>query len=427
MSLSDYTAMQERCSNCSYCKWIPFDKVKSSRFAENCPSVCYYGYNTYSARGRFQLGLAIERGELDYSGTTADIVKNCLSCGACDVSCKICRYNLEPLEHTLALKADAIEKGAVTEKERELLECLKNERTMLPGRKRTGRGIWAKGLGLKDALREPAEVLYFPGCKYSYEESLIPTTRRFAKILLSLGVDLGWLGEADGCCGGRAWQMGFVSAFEKNAEFRREDIERSGVKAIVTPCADCYHTLKRQYARLGMEIEVYHAVEYLDKLLAEGKLTFKKRMELTVTYHDPCHLGRLGEEYVPWQGEEKKILNQVHIWSPPRPRYNGAHGIYDAPRRILQAIEGVKLVEMERIREYSWCCGAGGGCSETEPEFSAWTAGERVTEALATGAQALVTACPWCQSNLSGEQGEDGRSLPVIDLLDIVAQALEVE
>ena len=113
MALKDYEAMQERCSNCSYCKWIPFDKVKSTRFAENCPSVCYNNFNTYSARGRFQLGLAVAKEEMDYSGRTAEIVRDCLSCGACDVSCKICRYNLEPLEHNIALKEDAVEKGYV--------------------------------------------------------------------------------------------------------------------------------------------------------------------------------------------------------------------------------------------------------------------------------------------------------------------------
>lgn len=92
MALSDFKPMQERCSNCSFCKWIPFDKVKNARFAENCPSVCYHHFNTYSARGRFQIALAMVNGEKEVNGQMTDIAHACLSCGACDVSCKICRY-----------------------------------------------------------------------------------------------------------------------------------------------------------------------------------------------------------------------------------------------------------------------------------------------------------------------------------------------
>jgi Fe-S oxidoreductase len=127
---------------------------------------------------------------------------------------------------------------------------------------------------------------------------------------------------------------------------------------------------------------------------------------------------------VAWNGVEKKIRNQIHTWDPPRPRYNGAKGIYDAPRRVIEAIPGVKLVEMERIREYSWCCGAGGGCSEIDKDMSAWTASERITEANATGAQALVTACPWCESNFSGAKDENGRTIEVLDILNLVARAM---
>ena len=145
---------------------------------------------------------------------------------------------------------------------------------------------------------------------------------------------------------------------------------------------------------------------------------------MTVTYHDPCHLGRLGEPFVPWDGTEKKIMNQVHTWSPKRPRYNGAYGIYDAPRNVLAAIPGLRLVEMDRIREYAWCCGAGGGCSQTLPEYSAWTASERITEANTTGAEAMVTACPWCEANFMGAVDEHGKSIQVFDIIELVQQAL---
>ena len=419
MALADFKPMQERCSNCSFCKWIPFDKVKSVRFADNCPSVVHYGYNTYSARGRFQMALALVNGEMDYTETMASVTRECLSCGACDVSCKICRYNLEPLDHNIELKHDAISKGHVTAEQKAVIDSLKNEQTMLPGAKKADRMAWAKDLGMTDVFSGKADVLFFAGCKYSYDPSLQETARRTVSLIQKAGVTVGTLGAAEACCGGRAYQMGFFEDYQARAEANVKAIEKAGVKLIVTPCSDCYYTFKRLYPKLGLKAEVLHAVEYIERLINEGKLSFTKKLERTVTYHDPCHLGRLGEPYVEWNGTEKKIRNQIHTWDPKRPRYNGAHGIYDAPRNVIKAIPGVQLVEMERIREYSWCCGAGGGCSQISPELSNFAAAERVEEAKASGAQVLATACPWCKKNF-----ENAGGIEVKDILELVLEAL---
>lgn len=418
MALKDYRDMQKRCSSCSYCKWIPFDKVKSARFAENCPASSYFKFNAYSARGRFQMGLAIVNGELDCSGKTEEIIYNCLSCGACDVSCKICRYNLEPLEHNIELKATAAEAGQIPPSGQNMLDSLKAEATMLSGRNKADRTAWARELGLLDARTEKVEGIFFPGCRFSYEKP--EAARNRAKLLLDLGVRLGYLFEADGCCGGRAYQMGAKDAFNKSSAANLAVLQNCDAEYIVTPCADCYYALKRLYAARGLKIKVYHITELLEKLYDEGRLQFRREIPVTVTYHDPCHLGRLGEEYIPWEGKEKKILNQVHTWEPKRPRYNGAHGVYDSPRKLIEAIPGIRLVEMERIREYSWCCGAGGGCGELSPDFSEWTANERQAEAKATGANMIITACPWCESNL--RKAADG--LEVCDIVDLILRAI---
>lgn len=165
MSLEDFRAEMERCSNCLGCKWMPFDMLKSQRFGENCPSVCYYNFNTYSARGRYQLALALLTKDADYSDTAVNVIHNCMACGSCDISCKVARYNLEPLSHNLELKVSAVEKGKILPQHRPIMDNLAKEKTMIVGKTRATRPSWAKGLGLKELPKEKAEVLFFPGCK----------------------------------------------------------------------------------------------------------------------------------------------------------------------------------------------------------------------------------------------------------------------
>ena len=195
MALKDFIPMQERCSNCSFCKWIPFDKVKSVRFAENCPAVVHGGFNTYAARGRFQMGLAIAKGELDYTDEMARITHECLDCGACDVACMVCRYNLEPLDHNRELKHDALLKGHILPAQLKMLDSFKAEKTLVVGAKKADRTKWAEGI---EWAKKP-EVLFFPGCKYSYDKKLQKTARNAAQLLLKAGVKLGYLGDAEMC------------------------------------------------------------------------------------------------------------------------------------------------------------------------------------------------------------------------------------
>jgi Fe-S oxidoreductase len=218
--------------------------------------------------------------------------------------------------------------------------------------------------------------------------------------------------------------MGYKGEFTKFAENATELWKAAGIKTVVTSCGDCFHAFTRLYPPLGSHFEVLHTVQYLDRLIKEGKIKFTKKIPLRVTYHDPCHLGRQGESWEPWEGKEKKILGQVVVYEPRKPRYNGANGVYDAPRNVLKSIPGIELVEMERNREYAWCCGAGGGVKEAYPDFSNWTATERIEEAKSTGAEAIVTACGWCESNFSEAIKIAGNKMKVFDVAELVQQAL---
>jgi Fe-S oxidoreductase len=168
-------------------------------------------------------------------------------------------------------------------------------------------------------------------------------------------------------------------------------------------------------------------VELVADLLKSGRLRLGKAVPMKVTYHDPCKLGRQGEPYVPWDGKEKKIFGQAVAYDPPRPRYNGAFGVYEAPREVLRAIPGIELCEMERIKECAWCCGAGGGVYESYPDFARMTASERIEEAEATGADALVTACAWCERNFTDTTASKGGKLKILDIVTLVGRSLGLE
>ncbi len=424
MALEEYYPDQERCSYCSYCKWIPQDKIKSWRFAYGCPSIAYSNFNAYSARGRFAVARSILENKIEYTDQVLDVIYKDLSCGSCDVSDKICRYNLEPLGNILELKARAVTDGQLLPQHLLFIDNLRKEDTMMLGMQRKDRGKWAEGLDVKNVNNDPAEILFFTGCRFSYDEELWKIPRAVVDIFKKAGVDFGIMGSDESCCGGRAYQMGYRGEFTKFAENNIEAWKSAGIKTVVTSCSDGYFTFKRLYPELGSNVEVLHTVEFIERLIQQGKLKLTKNVPMTVTYHDPCHLGRQGEPYVPWNGQEKKILNQVVVYDPPRPRYNGAWGIYDPPRNILKAIPGLKLVEMERIREYAWCCGSGGGCSDAYPEFSAWTAAERIEEAKSTKAEAIVTACPWCERNFIDATTANGEKMKVFDVIELVQQAI---
>ena len=423
MPLEDFKADTERCSHCSYCKWIPHDKIKSWRFAKGCPSIAKNNFNAYSARGRLAVARSLLDGRSGYSDKVLDIIYKCVTCGSCDVSDKVCRYNIEPLEVIHELRFKAVDDGQLMMQHLPYIRNLRNEDNMML-KPRGERGKWAEDLDVKRITQKPAEVLFHVGCRFSYDESLWPKIRAAVTLLRDAGVDVGILGADESCCAGRVYDMGFKGEFTKFAENNLELWKNNGVKTIVTSCADCYHAYKRLYpAVMGSQFQVMHTVEYLDKLIREGMIKPTRKVPLKITYHDPCHLGRQGEPYVPWQGREKKIRKQIVIYEPRKPRYNGAWGVYDPPRNVLKSIPGIELVEMERIREYAWCCGAGGGVKEAYPEFSEWTAAERIEEAQSTGAEAIVSACGWCESNFLGSISQRGQAMKVFDIAELVQQA----
>jgi Fe-S oxidoreductase len=421
MALKDYEGDVGMCCRCSTCKFIPLQKIKGLEYSYVCPSVSRYNFHAYSGGGRVNIIAAAIKNGMNYTDRILDLVYNCQMCGACDISCKYA-MDMEVLEPITEFRMQCIEDGKTNPALEKAIANLKKTGALVPVKGK--RSDWAAGLNLKDATKEKVDVLFHVGCLTSYDKDYWKLAKATVKILQKAGVNFGIAGDAETCCGGRAYQMGYKDAFLAQAKKNMAMIKKSGAKTLVTGCADGYQAFKVLYDKhdLKGDLEVLHISEYIDQLVKKGKLKLNKKVNLNVTYHDPCRLGRLGEPWVHWQG--KKIPGHRFIYDPPKPYRRGTNGVYEPPRDVLKAIPGVKLTEMVRIKEYSWCCGAGGGVNESNPDFAVWTARQRIDEAVATGAGALVTACPWCEKTLNEAVKASGSSLKVYDIVELVEKAI---
>jgi len=401
-------------------------KVKGFQYANVCPSISRYAFHSYSGGGRLNIGAAMLKNGFNYTDKLLHIVYNCQLCGACGVSCNYA-MDMEVLEPINEFRIKCVEDGKTNPALDKVIAGLRKQGSMVPAKGK--RGAWASGLGLKDATKEKVDVFFHVGCLTSYDKEMQKLAKATAKILQKAGVNFGIAGDAEACCGGRAYQMGYKEDFLKQAKKNMDMIKKSGAKTVVTACADGYQAFKVLYDKydklkihLKGDLEVLHISEYVDRLIKDGKLKPRKKVDLSVTYHDPCRLGRLGEPWIHWEG--KKIPGDRFVFDPPKIYRRGTHGVYEPPRDVLKSIPGLKLTEMTRIKEYSWCCGAGGGVNESNPDFAKWTARERIDEAGSTGAEAIVTACPWCEKTLNEAVKETGSSLKVYDIVELVEKAI---
>jgi Fe-S oxidoreductase len=266
------------------------------------------------------------------------------------------------------------------------------------GVSRGARAEWAKSLGVKKyAEVENPEILFWVGCAGSYDDRNQKVATSLVKILKATGIRFGFLGTEEGCCGDSARRMGNEYLFQTLAEAAIETLKTYGVKKILTMCPHCFHTMKNEYPQLGGEFEVIHYTQFLTELISSGKLKLTRPISKVITYHDSCYLGR-------------------------------GNQLYDVPRKILQSIPGVKLVEMERNQSRSFCCGAGGGRMWMEEKIGTRINQKRTDHAAETQAEMIGTACPYCLSMLVDGVKETNRSekMTVSDLGELVEQSMEL-
>jgi len=413
-NLEDYRYSMESCNQCGQCRFILGPKMKGWQYAEICPIHLRYKYEAHSGQGLINIAQELLDGTLTYEDGLIEHIYSCTTCGACDINCKTVR-DMEVMDTILALRAKCVEDGQGPMPEhRELCRFVESNHNIY-GEPHSARFDWLPG-GVN--ISEGAEVAYFAGCATSYQHPDI--ARNTVEILKAGGIDFQILHTEEFCCGAPLWRTGQREAAIKLAEHNLDVFRRKNIKTVITSCAECYGTFKGFYPRIAKpDFEVVHITEVIQGLLKEDRLQLSKNLNMKATYHDPCLLGRLSELYVPWNG----VIKAYGYHEPPKQWRRGTCGVYDAPREILQAIPGIELVEMTRNEENSFCCGGGGGVPAAFPDFALWTARERLDEARSTGADAIISCCPFCESNFTKAMTTDN-NLSYYDLTELVVKAL---
>ncbi|MDH5695611.1 MAG: (Fe-S)-binding protein [Dehalococcoidia bacterium] len=420
LKLEDLRHDASGCIRCSNCKFTEHIWMQSARFGRQCPISTRYAFNLYSAPGLMHSALGIMDKKLEFTPKLLDALFKCTLCGACDVRCK---RNLDPeiLSVIEVLKAKAVEVGKGPMPEHRVVTENIEKRNNRYGSPYDNRLKWLTD-DIKPAAK--ADILYFVGCVASYAHNEI--AQATARILMRINTDF-MVSQDEWCCGYLLYSTGQVDSFSRQAEHNIEMLKKSGAKIVLVSCAEGYKTWKVDYPKVlgkstdDMDLKVVHIVEYIDQLVKDDALRFKNSIPMKVTYHDPCNLGRLSEPWYHWEGTYKRY----GVPEPPKTfRRDGHAGVYESPRDILKAIPGIELIEMERARDNAWCCGAGAGVELAFPDFALWAASERLEEAKATGAEAIVTCCPTCKEVLHKAAQSRREKIKVYDITEIILEAI---
>jgi Fe-S oxidoreductase len=365
--LADFQDELETCfgTSCGFCE-------------RGCPVYQNLKVKTLCMRGRNRTMLGLLQGKFEISPAVVQAAFECTLCGNCDRWCA-----LKNTEHTQAFREYLLKHGVEPMKEHSSLAASLRNYGNPWFQPRSARNRWTKGLNIPKATPGKADVLFFAGCTSAVTKQLTKSLIASAKLLQSAGVEFATLGQDEPCCGSTLQRIGQTEAFEKMASDNIAKLESLGTRKVITPCPGCYTTLKKSAEKYKSKVKVVHVSQEIAHLVKEGKLDVKRSPE-RMTYHDPCHLGRMG-------------------------------GVFDEPRTIIDAIG--TLVEMPNNRYESRCCGAGAGLQSAFPKLSRELAAKRVAEAKSTGATTLVTSCPFCETQL--------RTVPGIKVANLMELLLD--
>jgi Fe-S oxidoreductase len=317
----------------------------------------------------------------------------CTTCGKCP---QVCPRGVKQIESGVALRRIATEYDVfphAVQPIRTIAANLRAEGNPF-GEDRAKRAKWAEGLDVKQ-FAEGMEFLYSPGCYLSYDPRAKKIARATVEILNKAGVEFGILGAEESCCGESIRKTGDEALYKSLARQNIAAMVGRGVKKILVSSPHCYHSFTNEYPEFMVHFEVVHISQLIHRLIADGRLELKTEYARTVTYHDPCYLGR-------------------------------HNGIYDEPREALKKVPGLQLNEMTESRKDSFCCGGGGGRIWMETPKGERFSDLRLGQAMGVGAQVLVTACPYCITNFEDSRLNvpGGDAIEVKDITEVIREAL---
>ena len=318
----------------------------------------------------------------------SETVYRCTLCGRCQETCP---SGIRLNDLWLSLRQDLVHTEAYPKKVDVIRENVAASHNVF-GEDNEERGDWVEDLRNPPDhgyVKDRAEVVYFTGCVASYFPMAQQIPLALAAVLDAAAVDFTLLAEQEWCCGFPLLGAGLRDCLKDNIEHNIEAVKAKGAKTVIFSCPSCYQMWREHYPH---DFEIYHTTQYINQLIAAGRLPLNE-LDLTVTFHDPCDLGRGSQEY-------------------------------DAPRELIRAIPGVELVEMAHNRENCLCCGGGGNLEMIDNQLSGQIAKVKIDEAMETGAHIVVTACQQCVRTMNTYARRHKIKLEAIDIVQLVKKAL---
>jgi Fe-S oxidoreductase len=343
--------------------------------------------------GARQKGEDHEKVPLNPDVVEDEVVWDCVTCGACMQECPV---NIEHIDHIVDMRRNLVMgESRFPAEAGTLLRNLENSSNPW-GQPQAERAAWARDLEvqvLEDG--QAPEYVYWVGCAGSFDERAKRISQAVVRVLQEAAVTFAILGPRELCNGDPARRIGNEYLYQELARRNIETLHAAGARKIVVNCPHCFNTLKNEYPDFGGEFQVVHHTELFARLVAEGRLR-PTSMDETLTYHDPCYLGR-------------------------------HNGVYDEPRDLLQQIPSLRTTEMPRHRQKSFCCGAGGSRMWLEEHLGKRINVERTEEAISTGAGTLGVACPFCLIMLDDGAKAKGERIKVLDVAQVLAKSIQPE
>ena len=366
-----------------------FDQcIKCGLCMATCPVCKELLLEKYTPRGKIQLARYYGQGKLDLSDHCRDIFAECLLCGACTVTCP---SGVDLNKVFISMREEtAKERGLHHNMEEAVRSLVVNHN--ISDEDNSERAEWRdylKGLPDHGYQKDRAEVVYFVGCVASFFPMVQSIPQVLVRILESAHVDFTILGGEEWCCGFPLIGAGVPEKAQEMMEHNLEKVKALGAKKVVFSCPSCHRTWKEHY---DTDLELFHSTQLIERLIGDGAIPLRE-VNTTVTYHDPCDLGRKG-------------------------------GVYDAPRKILKCIPGLTLVELENNRAQSVCCGGGGNLEMADSGLSETVAGKKIEEIQRTGAKTVVTSCQQCVRTIKATVRRQKADVNVLDITELVLQAM---